>query len=99
MIFKEAVEYFGGSAVVYIDDLPVEIEEIGRAGIATALEITVQAVNRWAAKDYVPRGVAYELQVLTRGKLKACRADYKRRENPAIRKENRGNRPQKADVA
>jgi hypothetical protein len=40
-----------------------------QAKLADALQITRQAVNLWP--DEVPLGRAYQLQVLTRGKLKA----------------------------
>jgi len=39
------------------------------AKLADALNITPQAVYDWG--DLVPRGRAFELQVLTRGELKA----------------------------
>jgi len=34
---------------------------------AAALDVTKQAVNSWG--EYVPEGIAYKIQVLTKGKL------------------------------
>ena len=43
---------------------------------AAALEITKQAVTGWG--EVVPRGTAYEVQVLTKGQLKVDRSIYRK---------------------
>ena len=43
---------------------------------ADALEVTKQAVNGWG--DIVPRGIAYETQVITGGALVVDREIYRR---------------------
>lgn len=40
------------------------------AGLAAALGITRQAVNLWKTPDLVPKGAAYQLQVITAGRLR-----------------------------
>ena len=44
--------------------------------IAAALQISSAAVGLWKAKDRVPLGRAYQLQKLTRGKLKVDESLY-----------------------
>lgn len=53
------------------------IKHFGTASAAAdALEVTKQAVNGWG--DIVPRGIAYETQVITGGKLVVDREIYRR---------------------
>ena len=42
----------------------------GERELAAALSISRQAVNLWKKLDVIPIGRAYQLQVLTRGRLR-----------------------------
>lgn len=53
---------------------------------AEALEITKQAVQGWG--EIVPRGIAYEVEVITDGKLRVDRSVY--RELKAAKKRQAG---------
>lgn len=46
------------------------------ADIAVALGRTRQAVNLWKQANLIPEGVAYQLQVITAGKLRVDPAAY-----------------------
>jgi hypothetical protein len=48
---------------------------------AQALNLTSQAISMW--KDPIPEGVAYKVQVLSKGKLRVDPADYPRKVKPA----------------
>lgn len=43
----------------------------GKAETARQLEISYQAVDKWEAKNEVPRGRQFEIQHITDGKLQA----------------------------
>jgi hypothetical protein len=47
------------------------------ADLAAALGITRQAVNLWKAAGIVPKGSAYQLQVITSGQLRVNPKLYK----------------------
>jgi DNA-binding transcriptional regulator Cro len=42
-----------------------------QSGLARVLGVTSQAVNKWVAQGEIPVGRQFQLQVLTRGKLRA----------------------------
>jgi DNA-binding transcriptional regulator YdaS (Cro superfamily) len=44
----------------------------GTGAVAAALGIRSQAVSRWIREKSVPEARAYQVEVLTRGKLKAA---------------------------
>lgn len=58
----------------------------GAAKVARVLNITRQAVYQWG--KYVPKGVAYQLQALTEGKLRVMATKYKKRTRRTSRKTN-----------
>ena len=49
------------------------------AEIAVALGRTRQAVNLWKHAEIIPLGVAYQLQVITAGKLRVDPSLYEKR--------------------
>lgn len=49
--------------------------------IAKALDITTAAVAKW--EDIIPKGRAYELEKLTKGKLKVDPSLYQKSQNAA----------------
>ena len=53
------------------------------AEIAAVLGRTRQAVNLWKHAEVIPIGVAYQLQVITGGKLQVDPALYERRQATA----------------
>ena len=56
------------------------IEHFGsEAELARALGITRQAVNLWKAGNLVSKGAAYQLQVITAGKLRVDPSLYLKR--------------------
>jgi transcriptional repressor of cell division inhibition gene dicB len=58
------------------------INHFGSEGeLAAALGITRQAVNLWKAPDLVPKGTAYQLQVITAGRLRVEPKLYEKRES------------------
>lgn len=44
--------------------------------LAQALGVSDQSITHWKNQGFLPRGKAYELQVITRGKLKVDRNFY-----------------------
>lgn len=44
----------------------------GVSDVAKALGISYQAVAQWVANDKVPEGRQWQIQAITRGKLKAA---------------------------
>jgi DNA-binding transcriptional regulator YdaS (Cro superfamily) len=47
-----------------------------RRKLAEALGITSQAISQWGKRGQIPEGVAYKLEVLTKGVLKVNPVDY-----------------------
>ena len=55
--------------------------------VADALGISKQAVSRWHKQKVVPRGAAYQIQVLTAGKLQVDPSAYGPKKKPVCASE------------